>query len=744
MGRQRKASLVFLGLLLASLMPEAATARNMPAPHDGCSLASAAQLRPLIVTGDGEIRATGDHPEPGKLTCAWKAYPKANADAQHDEGAMSLEFYRYGSIEDAKDQTSDIQSNFTVEKLVRTRNADDEIVMPDPGTVIARHDSIITVVHTDQVQEPARAQGDWPYRIQALALNAAGAQVLGPKRGADDTDPDPDACTLAKSSEVLTLITRDDDGIRSQSGHPAPGESTCTWMAYRSGLTADAPPEGKFSLQFYHYADAAKAQAQTSQLSAGTSSAVLVRTADADDAIVRIDRDTVVARHGADIAVAHTDETRDAAKAAADWRYRVQALALTVVGGKVLGPLDARATADACHLLPAEHIQGVLTLTPSALESSLDGNRCFYSVKDASGAISGWVNNRGRADLEIEDRGNHADALKFQHRQTPYFPASDLVTTDDPGDRVVLDGEHPEQVWAVHSSNYVTLSITNVTAAARAHPSWAYRVQRAALEAAGATIVAKAGIAPDPVLPPPVIQKTANTDTQAPTLWAPPPHPAGASAAVLDPLLCLLFFLAKYRFFALPLFILVPIFTIPWLSRRARRSGRKVPGLLVGAIPLCIAFGIVNIVLGTQLVTRLIYHFGVSGSAMVTGEYRTNIQYNDHDVMGYRVMIRTAEGKIVETSFEDDDFTVYPPHNATSYPGPGNAFTARYLSSHPAYFVIVADDDSPWAKGLRCAKLGEAVGDTQQKMNFATGDADIKRAYDEAVNAERQAGCDGS
>lgn len=741
MGRQRKVSFAVLGILLAGLIPTAALAQNTSALQDGCSLVPKSQVQSLIVTNSDDIHAVADHPEPGKLTCEWTAHPKTGAEALHDDGAMSLEFYRYASVEDAKDQTSDIDPNFTVEKLVRTGDADDEIVMPDPGTVIARHESIIAVVHTDKVQESARAHGDWPYRIQVLALTAAGAKVLGPAHGAGDTDLDTDACTLATSSDVLRLVTRSEDDIRSQSGHPAPGESTCTWMVYRRGLTADAPPEGKFSLQFYHYADASKARAQTHQLSGGTTSAALVRTSDTDDEIVRTDRDTVVARHGADIAVVQTDEVEDAAKEMADWQYRVQALALGTVGGKVLGPLDTRATADACHLLPSDHILSLLTLTPSTLEASLDGKHCFYSVKDASGVTDGWVNNRGSAQLEIEDRGNHADALKFQHDQTPFLPASNLVATNDSGDRVVLDSEHPEEVWAVHGSNYVTLSMTDVTAEAKAHPSWAYRVQRAALEAAGATIVPKAGIAADPTVPQPVVEKSAPTVTPAPANWVPPPHPASAYASLLDPLLCLLFFVAKYRFFALMAFIMVPVFTVPSLSARARSAGRKAPRYFAWLIPGCIIFGVVNLIFGTQIATILIYHFGVSGSAVVTGEYGTSTQYNSHNVMGYRVMIRTAEGKLINTSFEDDDFTVYPVHNATSYPGPGDAFTARYLSHHPSYFIIVANDNSPWATQLRCAKLDAAAYEAQQKLSFAPDDANIKRAYDEAAGAKRQAGC---
>ena len=67
-------------------------------------------------------------------------------------------------------------------------------------------------------------------------------------RAAPD-DPDPDACAMAGTSEVGALITtRGDVEIRGEVGHPVPGESTCTWSAVRTGLTDDAPPDGRLAL----------------------------------------------------------------------------------------------------------------------------------------------------------------------------------------------------------------------------------------------------------------------------------------------------------------------------------------------------------------------------------------------------------------------------------------------------------------------------------------------------------------
>jgi hypothetical protein len=237
---------------------------------------------------------------------------------------------------------------------------------------------------------------------------------LEPVAAAND-DPDPDGCSLAASGEVQPLITTMDVEIRARSGNPAPGESTCTWSAYQRGLTADASPDASLSLAFYHFASLARAEAQIQRLAKDAPPPPsLVRTADPQDRIVRTDATTVVARHGVDIAVIDAGQVQDMAHEKADRDYRIEALALEAVGAKVLGPVDDCATADTCHLAPVEH-----------------------SVKDGSGNIGAWVNNRGSAHLERENLGFNAAALKFQHDQTPFDPASNLVATADPTDTVV-------------------------------------------------------------------------------------------------------------------------------------------------------------------------------------------------------------------------------------------------------------------------------------------------------------------
>ena len=576
-------------------------------------------------------------------------------------------------------------------------------------------------------------------RLLFAALGGVLALMNFEPVAAANDDPDPDACSLAASGEVQPLITMADVEIRPRSGNPAPGEKTCIWSAYQRGLTADAPPDASLSLAFYHFANLAKAEAEIRRIAKDALPPPgLVRTADPQDRIVRTDATTVFARHGVDIAVIDASEVQDIAHEKADWDYRIEALALQAAGAKVLGPVDDRATADTCHLVPAEHILALLTLSPSTLQPSLDGKRCFFSVKDGSGNYGAWVNNRGSAHLERENLGFNAAALKFQHDQTPFDPASNLVATTDPTDRVVLNTERPEEVWAVHGPYYVTLSLTDVTQAARAHPSWAYRVQRAALEAAGATIVPKPDITPDPVVPGPVVPRQADAPVAA--AWTPPPHAAPANAGLIEPILHILAVLARIRFFVMPVFIGLPIL-ISVRSSRARSGGTK-SNLVWWVVPLGVGLGLINMLFGTVITTNLIYHYGVAGSATVTATSDSGSRSNSRPILNHSVLIRTPDRQVISTSFASDDFNVYPPHNRTTYPGKGEVFTVRYLSHFPRDFVIVADDGSPWASWMKCRNLRSAADDARQKRDFAPDQEEYRKAYDDAVRAEHDGGCD--
>jgi len=171
-----------------------------------------------------------------------------------------------------------------------------------------------------------------------------------------------------------------------------------------------------------------------------------------------------------------------------------------------------------------------------------------------------------------------------------------------------------------------------------------------------------------------------------------------------------------YMAFAIILLILLAIFT----KGPKNKFQRGLFVLLLLGIPLDFLFG-------SYINSKLIYLAGEPGKAEVISNYQTSSQYNNQNVVGYKVLIRTQEGKIIQTSFEDDDFNVYPSHNGVSYPQQGDHFNVRYLRHFPGSFIIIANDDSPWASGLQCGDWKEKLDETRGKFEFDKSDQHLRR-----------------
>lgn len=161
--------------------------------------------------------------------------------------------------------------------------------------------------------------------------------------------------------------------------------------------------------------------------------------------------------------------------------------------------------------------------------------------------------------------------------------------------------------------------------------------------------------------------------------------------------------------------------------------GGKAPAWLARLLLANVVLAFANVFVGSALATRLLYRVGTPGRAEVVSSYGTGGQYNNQNVRGYLVLLRTQPGQTIETSFEDDDFNVYPPHNAVTYPGVGDTFTARYLPTFPHDFIIVSDDDSPWATQLRCQQQLDDLHEARTKHEFDLHNETYKQAYLAAI-----------
>jgi hypothetical protein len=131
-----------------------------------------------------------------------------------------------------------------------------------------------------------------------------------------------------------------------------------------------------------------------------------------------------------------------------------------------------------------------------------------------------------------------------------------------------------------------------------------------------------------------------------------------------------------------------------------------------------IILALLNIFFGIDLAVGVVHMAGEEGKATISNSYNTGTRYNGHNVIGYNVLIKTAEGGVVETGFQDDDFNIYPPKNRVVYPGINNKFNVYYLRWFPKDFIIIDNDDSSWAVSLRCADLKRNLRQASAKYDF--------------------------
>ncbi|WP_223652428.1 DUF3592 domain-containing protein [Hymenobacter psoromatis] len=175
------------------------------------------------------------------------------------------------------------------------------------------------------------------------------------------------------------------------------------------------------------------------------------------------------------------------------------------------------------------------------------------------------------------------------------------------------------------------------------------------------------------------------------------------------------------------------------LGTRSLPAGvqQALTGMVIGLAVLTFF----TIFAGSWLAGWLVYRVGETGQGEVVSTYATSVQYNNHDVRGHHVLLRTQTGQTVATSFEDDNFNVYPPANSVNYPDVGEKFTARYLPAYPQDFVIITNDNSPYAHGKQCAALLDSLQEARRTHEFDLTIAASKQAYRALIHRVIARGC---
>jgi len=208
---------------------------------------------------------------------------------------------------------------------------------------------------------------------------------------------------------------------------------------------------------------------------------------------------------------------------------------------------------------------------------------------------------------------------------------------------------------------------------------------------------------------------------------------------MLEFIVSILFAMAEYNIITLLAGYIISGILI-YTSTKSKSSTAKTI-IRISAI-LIFIYSNINIFLGHTLAGNLINSIGEKGTAVTVSIRQTNNQYNDYWIMEYSVIIETKEKDKFETTFEDADFNLYPkPSQGYYYPVVGEKFSVRYLSSNPKAFVIITDDDSPYAKRLKCDYIKNQYNEAFQKYKFDSTNTKYKEQYIKYQEELKENGC---
>ena len=424
------------------------------------------------------------------------------------------------------------------------------------------------------------------------------------------------------------------------------------------------------------------------------------------------------------------------------------ALAFLTIGsvGATPGPVDPRPDPDACTLLTDLDLEPLLFAgSGGRLDSHGDHpapglSTCRWQAYPSDRAADAVPRTVALAFYHIADRV-HAQAPLDRQPHRDVRPSQAITRHGDDA----IARPSPTLMVARHGADLAVLDASGAELDNPDRPEARYLLDALALKAAGAA-----------VKPPPWAkpgQQAAWTPTGAAGSaggWSPPPRAVPAGAGFVELLVHGLKVLAGLRYMlmavAAPLVSVLIIFG----SGRTRTSSagdpfappvrkrRRWPAWVGGAsLALLIA---VNL-FGAGLANALIDRYGEVGAATVTGSFATSTQYNRRDVIGYDVLIGTADKRVVAGQFRTDDFNVRGIGDEAIYPSVGDIFTVRYLAHHPGDFVIRNDDQSPWARRLACARLARWRGDAARRAASIPDHARLRTELRRAEAAEHDAGC---
>jgi len=177
----------------------------------------------------------------------------------------------------------------------------------------------------------------------------------------------------------------------------------------------------------------------------------------------------------------------------------------------------------------------------------------------------------------------------------------------------------------------------------------------------------------------------------------------------MDFIAYVVFNLARYDWFLIPLSVFIGVVWLRWFPPRLRlhRAFLRV----IAVVGLIFPF------LATGLPAHVIAKLGRIGSAQITGLI-DGAQQRQADELGrsqlgghwndFRVKLTGGDGIIYEIRLYPENRFPLTPTTFTLFLV-GDRFNVRYLRMSPQHFVVIKDDNSPWAIRERCYQLAKEI-----------------------------------
>ncbi len=398
-------------------------------------------------------------------------------------------------------------------------------------------------------------------------------------------------CSAVSNADAAKVLRVDVGTIRMESSTPEEGHTRCVYKSMEKVVGATDALAGELDIDAYRLASAERAQ---KQLADRGNPDLLVKTADGpdvDDAAIlseQVESDInrepgFVVRHDRNV-VAVEMPGSFMQERPAGWSYSMQALGLAGAGAHVLGPLFP----DACDVVPRRQLQTLITLQPAVLTPDATGSMSSCKLTAEIGGSSS-----GSVSIRVEHYASEDDI----HSARQYGSLGTLAHGIDPEDFVMVPDGVRGKATGVHDDTIASIEVNDPDANAFVSPSYFYRVQRAALQAAGATVQPAPQFGEEP----------AALSPQAP---APPAAPSALGSFLQS--------IEGMDFFTL-LPILIPVLLLGGYVRRSMRRKRLLSqGILAKARITAVRDT------GTTVNNRPLVRYDVIITTATAGEYRAS------------------------------------------------------------------------------------------------------------------------